>query len=352
MDWKRLSEVVSTAVVMLDCVIDDTTTPNPKVQRTMQNHRRLGLGVMGFANLLYLLEVPYDSQEGRRLGRSVMRMIQDKAVQTSRDLAKQRGPFPSLSREGTLAMKMWPQRNAALTNVAPCGTTGMVMDTPGGMEPVFALALRYRGVMGMSDDDAPSYRCNAILEHKLRKELPADCIPALLEEIEMTGSVQAVEGVSDEIKRVFVVSSDISPGAHVKMQAAFQRHCDNSISKTCNLANDATISDVKAVYQLAHILGCKGCTVYRDGSRTLQVLNAGHKVQVPTTTPPPHRENGTPSSPPRGGDEVIKRWRERREAVQLEEDGKRGLCPTCCTALNHTEGCLSCSTCSFSMCSL
>ena len=269
---------------MLDNVIDITECEVERVQTMMKNVRRIGLGIMGFAQLLFLLKIGYDTEKGRNLGLNIMKTLTRVAQTTSIRLGMSKGPFPFLDKSDFTLCR----RNCATTTVAPTGTTAMLADTSGGLEPEFALAYKYRGVLG-SIDNGPVYNVNPIVEDYLRNLFEVKHVISSESQLKEILSALGKSGgfkkmiASDKSKWGFlskhvshvVTAMEISPIAHVLMQAAFQKHCDNSISKTINLPHEATALDIEGVIILAWQKRCKGCTVYRDGSRKLQVLNVG-----------------------------------------------------------------------------
>jgi len=266
-DTTRLREVTRAAIRLLDNVVDISDFPAERVNRTARNNRRVGLGVMGFADMLYQMNIGYHTPEGRTVAEQVMSVIQAAAHEISEELANEKGVFPNFEKS-VYAARGVKRRNTALTTIAPTGTISMFFDVSGGIEPYFALAYHYAGILG--GDVKLSY-VNKHLEAALREAgLYTD---ELMERIIKTGSLQAIAEIPDHIKKTFVVAMDISAEDHIKMQAAFQKHTDNAISKTINFPNSATKTDVLNGYLLAWRLGCKGCTVYRDGSREVQVLN-------------------------------------------------------------------------------
>jgi ribonucleoside-diphosphate reductase alpha chain len=261
-DYSNLKIAIRNAVRFLDNTIIVTTYPLPEIEQIMFGNRKIGLGVMGFADLLFQFGIPYNSEEGIDTAKAIMSFIQMEGHKASEQLAKERGAFPNF--EGSIFTT--PIRNATVTTIAPTGTLSIIANCSSGIEPLFALSFT-RTVM---DNDKlieinPYFKQVAIENGFYSEEL--------MEEISKTGSIQSIKGIPEKIKRVFVTSHDISPEWHVKMQAAFQRYTDNAVSKTVNLPHNATVEDVRNVYDLAYQLGCKGVTVYRDGSKTGQVLS-------------------------------------------------------------------------------
>ena len=263
-DWEKLDDTVDRAVHFLDNVIEVNQYPLPEIDRMTRATRKIGLGVMGFADMLLYLGVPYNSEEGVELGRSLMERINTRGHEASRVLAKTRGAFP-LFAESTLKDEA-PLRNATVTTIAPTGTLSIIAGVSSGVEPVFAYAY-IRNVM----DNTHLVETNQVLRDKL-----ASCglySDELMRQVAEHGTLAHIEGIPEEIRKVFVCAHDVSPIWHVRMQAAFQDYTDNAVSKTVNFPNCATKEDVEEVYRLAYSLGCKGTTIYRDGSREEQVLN-------------------------------------------------------------------------------
>ena len=262
-DWERLEEVTRLAVRFLDDVIDVTRYPLAEIERMSKGNRKIGLGVMGWADALYQMGIPYDSEEGIRKGEEVMRFISETAWRASEELAKEKGPFPFIEH----AVKPeWLRRNAAVTTIAPTGSISMISETSSGIEPIFALVYYKRVLEGEKLPEVNRYLIQALKEKGL-------CSEELIRRIEERGSIRDIPEIPEDIKRVFVTSMDIAPEWHVRMQAAFQKYTDNAVSKTINLPHEATREDVARAFKLAYELGCKGITIYRYGSREEQVLN-------------------------------------------------------------------------------
>ncbi len=265
-DWDRLKKTVHSAVHFLDNVIDVNKYPLPEIDRVTKLTRKIGLGIMGFADMLLYLGVPYNSEEGVETAQKLMAFIEKEGKDASAKLAETRGAFP-LFNESTLAGGV-PVRNATVTTIAPTGTLSIIAGVSSGVEPVFAFAY-IRNIM----DGTHFIETNSILKERLeRSGLLSD---ELMSRIAKEGTLAHIPGLPEEIKRVFVCAHDVSPIWHIRMQAAFQDHTDNAVSKTVNFVSSATREDVSEVYQLAWRLGCKGTTIYRDGSRAEQVLNIG-----------------------------------------------------------------------------
>jgi ribonucleoside-diphosphate reductase alpha chain len=265
--WDKLRETVRNAVHFLDNVVDANVYPLKEIAEITRANRKIGLGVMGFADMLIMLGVPYDSEEALELGEQVMKFIEEEAHKKSREIGEARGSFPNFEKS------IWKDRysafrNATVTTVAPTGTISIIVGCSSGIEPLFAISFM-RNVLG----GARLFETNVLFEEtaKARGFYSAK----LLEEVARTGSVQKIAGVPDDVKRLFVTALDIDPVWHVKVQAAFQKSTDNAVSKTVNLPFEAKVEDVREIYDLAWQLKCKGVTVFRYGSKPEQVLYIG-----------------------------------------------------------------------------
>lgn len=269
-DWNHLKRGTKTAVRLMDNVIDLFDFPVPQVTDLAKKNRRIGLGIMGFADMLYQIGVGYNTEEGIKLGEKVMRTVTEAAHEMSEKLAKEKGVFPNinLSVYGKKKIKM---RNAALTTVAPTGSISMMFDCSSGLEPNFAI-----GYVKQDKDGLQYQYFNSHFETALKKyKISPKKVEEIKEVILKTGSIQSVEGIPESLKKTFVVAMDIGAEDHLHMQAAFQKWVDNSISKTINFPNSATKEDVFNGFVTAWRAKCKSCTVYRDGSRVVQILNLG-----------------------------------------------------------------------------
>ncbi|MEM2110358.1 MAG: vitamin B12-dependent ribonucleotide reductase [Candidatus Bathyarchaeia archaeon] len=267
LNWGKLKETVRNAVHFLDNVIDANRYPIKKTEKITRANRKIGLGVMGFADMLIKLGIPYNSEEALKLGGDLMKFIEEESHKKSVELAEERGSFPNFDKS-IWKDKYHAFRNATVTTIAPTGTISIIAGCSSGIEPIFAISF-IRNVLSGTRllETNPLFELIA----KERGFYSAE----ILEEIAKTGSVQRIEGVPEDVKKLFVTALDIQPEWHVRMQAAFQKYTDNAVSKTVNLPNEANIEDVKKIYELAWNLKCKGVTVFRYGSKPEQVLYIG-----------------------------------------------------------------------------
>ncbi len=263
-DWDKLRSTVHLAVHFLDSVIDMNRYPLPEIEEITKANRKIGLGVMGFADMLVQLGIPYDSDAAVGIARDLMRFINEEARVASAALAAKRGSFPNFKGSVWETKGYEAMRNATLTTVAPTGTISIIAGCSSGIEPLFAISF-VRNVMGTQLLEVnPTFDKVAYERGFYSREL--------MIKIARIGSIRGMPDIPEDVRRVFVTSFDIDPVWHVKMQAAFQEFVDNAVSKTVNLPNDASIEDVRRIYLMAHDLGCKGITVYRYGSKPGQVL--------------------------------------------------------------------------------
>jgi ribonucleoside-diphosphate reductase alpha chain len=270
-DWERLDKTVKTAVHFLDNVIDMNNYPIKKIAETTRSNRKIGLGIMGWADMLLSLSIPYGSEESLALAEKLMGFIQTKSHEVSGELAVKKGAFPNFKK--SIYAKGKEIRNATTTTIAPTGTIGIIASASGGIEPIFALV--YKRVQCLDNEEM--YEVNPYFE-KLAKEKDFYS-QELMDKIAEKGSVQGLFEIPEDIRKIFVTSHDITPEDHVKMQAAFQKYTDNAVSKTVNFPHSASKEDVEKVYILSYKTDCKGVTVYRDGSRDVQVLNLVSKKE-------------------------------------------------------------------------
>ncbi len=320
-DWNRLKEVIHLCIRFLDNVVDMSNFPIPEITNMVHANRKIGLGVMGWADMLIELGIPYDSDEGVKKAEQIMAFVEREADAASEELAKVRGCFPNWKE--SIFNKDSPHfkgvhrlmRNSTRTTIAPTGTIGMIADCSGGVEPLFALSY----VKRVMDGKELFY-----MDKNFKKALEARGLydDMLVEKVVNQGSIKHMTELPQDIRRVFVVSHDITPEYHLKMQAAFQKYCDNAVSKTVNFPHSATVEDVRAVYMLAYKLGCKGVTMYRDGSKDNQVLNLNIS---------------------------IKKEHEQKKADQ-NTAVKSSKCPECSAEMEMSEGCCKCHSCGYSAC--
>ena len=277
-DFSRLAEVIKVAVRFLDDVIDMNRYPIKEIAAMTRANRKIGLGVMGWADLLVALGISYNSQEAVDLAEKVMKFIQDQADQASIALAKEKGVFPNF--EGSIYDNTESEgiRNATRTTIAPTGTLSIIASCSSGIEPLFALAYVRKSHIGRKGDEwVELVEVNPDFE-KVAKE-KGFYSKELMEKISETGTISDFKEIPEEVKKVFVTAHDITPEWHIRMQAAFQKYINNAVSKTINFPHRATKEDVAKAYLLAYETGCKGVTIYRDGSREVQVLTTGKSNQ-------------------------------------------------------------------------
>ncbi|MDR3274856.1 MAG: vitamin B12-dependent ribonucleotide reductase [Endomicrobium sp.] len=270
-DWEKLAGIIKTAVHFLDNVIDMNNYPIVKIGEITRSNRKIGLGIMGWADLLLHLGISYGSDDSLALAEKIMSFIRHKSHQASEELAVKRGAFPNFKQ--SIYAKSNPIRNATTTTIAPTGTIGIIASASGGIEPIFALVYKRAQCL----DNEEMYEVNPYFE-KLAKE-KGFYSSAIMDKIAEKGSIREFKEIPEEIRKVFVTSHDITPEDHIKMQASFQKFTDNAVSKTVNFPNYATKEDVEKVYILSYKMNCKGVTVYRDGSRDVQVLNLANKKE-------------------------------------------------------------------------
>ena len=306
-NYKKLKKLIHTSVHFLDNVIDMSKFPIQKIDEMVKSNRKIGLGIMGFADMLIKLGIPYNSEQGIEAAEKIMEFINDESKKASEELAGIRGSFKNF--KGSL----WDMqgrdkiRNATTTTIAPTGTISMISGCSGGIEPLFAISF-IRNIL----DNTEMIEVNPLFEGIARER--GFYSDELMRKIAMRGSIQDLEEIPQDVRNIFVTSHDITPDWHLKMQAAFQKHVDNAVSKTVNFPNYATTEDVEKVFMLSYHLGLKGVTIYRDGSRSNQVLNI--------------------------------------ESVKKVEEDPENKCPECSSQMVSEEGCHTCHHCGFSQCSI
>lgn len=358
-DWDLLEKTVRTAMRFLDNVIEVNKYPLPQISELVSNNRKIGLGVMGWADMLMKAGISYSSEEGTKLAGQVMEFIDYISKSESIELAKERGRFNNFKGSiydqpnylfnkfkgksaGKISDDMWAKldsdiqkyglRNATTTCIAPTGTISMIAGASGGVEPLFGLVFS-RLIM----DGTEMLEINPIFkDYMLSHNLYSD---DLMAQIAKDGSLSHVEGVPNEIKRIFVTAHDIAPYWHVKMQAAFQLHVDNAVSKTVNFVESATREDIKEVYILAYKNNLKGITVYRNNSRQFQPMNLDTKKKEPKIEMKPIEKNLEP------------KVEEKREEYNPTGEIKTIKCPECGNEIQMAEGCFICLNCGYSGCS-
>lgn len=328
-DYDRLRKVVRLAVHFLDNVIDVSEYPIQEIADITRLNRKIGLGVMGWADLLILLGIAYDSDEAIGLGEEVMRIISREATEASVDLARQRGPFPRWMDEsiyhlaGKAGSPGWrARRNATVTTVAPTGTISLIANCSSGIEPVYSIVYRRLSF----ESDRLTFVHPLFEDYARKHSFYSD---DLIKRVAETRTVRDIAEVPDEARRVFVTTHEIAPEWHVRMQAAFQRSIDAAVSKTINFPGEASVDDVRRAYVIAHELGCKGITVYRDGSREKQVLS----TEIESMTEPLTLASAGQAEMQRPENQLL----------------ARNICPECGETLRHNGGCLYCS-CGYSVC--
>ena len=267
-DFDHLREVIKKSVHFLDNVIDVNRYPLAQIEDMTKGNRKIGLGVMGFADMLLKMEIPYNSEGAVDLAKNVMNFVKEEATETSRDLASKRGPFPNFEKSVFYERGEAPIRNATVTTIAPTGTISLIAGSSSGIEPIFAISY-IRNVM----DKDELLEINPVFAEisKERGIYNQD----LMKKIAKEGTLKDMDEVPNDIKKIFVTAHDITPEWHIRIQAAFQEYTDNAVSKTINFPKSATENDVMQAYLLAYRSGLKGITIYRDGSRDEQVLNIG-----------------------------------------------------------------------------
>jgi ribonucleoside-diphosphate reductase alpha chain len=266
-NWEKLRETVRNAVHFLDNIIDANNYPLKEIEAITRANRKIGLGVMGFAEMLIKLGIPYNSEDALQLAENLMKFIEEEAHKKSVEIGEERGSFPNFEKS-IWKDKYNAMRSATVTTIAPTGSISIIAGCSSGIEPIFAISFM-RNVLG----GTRLFETNPLFETMAKER--GFYSAKLLEEIARTGSVRKIDGVPEDVRGLFVTALDIKPEWHIRMQAAFQKYTDNAVSKTVNMPSDATVEDVREVYELAWKLKCKGVTVFRYGSKPEQVLYIG-----------------------------------------------------------------------------
>jgi ribonucleoside-diphosphate reductase alpha chain len=275
-DWEALGQTVDQCTRFLDDVIDVNNYPLPEIAAVSRANRKIGLGVMGFADALFMLGVGYNTDEGVAWGEWLMRFLDDRAHAYSEGLAGERGNFPNWKGSTWDTVHHRPMRNACCTTVAPSGTISIIAGCSAGIEPLYALVFKRQVLREQACRRGPMIEVNPIFARTLERAGLAT--EELMEQVAREGSIARIDGLPADVRRVFVTAHDVAPQWHVRMQAAFQKHCDASVSKTINLPADATPEDVSEIFRMCYDLGCKGVTVYRHGCRPEQPMTTNGVV--------------------------------------------------------------------------
>lgn len=356
-NWKRLADVTRTAIRFLDNVIEVNNYPLPRISEMVRNNRKIGLGVMGWADMLMKMGLSYASEEGTKLGAQVMEFIDYESKCESIELSKERGRFNNFKGSvydnqkfltnkykgksaGIISDEQWADldaqiekygiRNATTTCIAPTGTISMIANASGGVEPLFGLVFS-RLIM----DGTEMLEINPIFkDYMVKKGLYSE---DLMKQIAKDGSIAHINGIPDEIKHIFVTAHDVSPYWHVKMQAAFQLHTDNAVSKTVNFEENATRKDIEEAYILAYKNNLKGITVYRNNSRQFQPMNLDDKKKETKAEEPVQSK--------------VEEVNETKEEYNPTGEIKKVTCPECGNTIEMAEGCFICLNCGYSGCS-
>lgn len=324
-DWEKLEKLVRLAVRFLDKVIDRCSYPLEEIAKMSLTTRKIGLGVMGFADMLIKLNIAYASNAGLKLGEKLSRFIHKAAVDESKVLGEERGSFPAFKGSKWQKQGFKTMRNSTVNTVAPTGTISIVANCSSGIEPLFALSYVRKNILDVGNTELMEVNEEFERVAKEKKFYSAK----LMRQISQTGGINGLTGVPKAMKEVFAVSHEIDWSWHVKMQAAWQKHIDAAVSKTINMSNQASPDDVREAYLLAYETGCKGITVYRDGSKSHQVLNAG-----------------------RGGGQINKPIIDDQRKWVGNGHTQEELCPECGGELIFKEGCATCLACGYSRCTV
>jgi ribonucleoside-diphosphate reductase alpha chain len=322
-DWEKIEDLCRVAVRFLDNVIDVCSFPLNEIDKQTKKTRKIGLGVMGFADMLVKLKMPYASNQAVKTGEKLSKFIHEIAISESRSIGMERGSFPGFKGSDWEKKGFKAMRNSTVNTVAPTGTISIIANCSSGIEPLFALSYVRRNLLDL--DNTELVEVNDLFEKVARENKFYS--KELVRQISETGGIGNITGIPKEYREIFEVSQEIGFKDHIKMQAAWQKHIDAAVSKTINMSNSASPDDVREAYLLAYDLGCKGVTVYRDGSKNKQVLNAGSQSGSQPIVDETRKWVGNGHSP-----EVI--------------------CPECGGELTQKEGCATCLSCGYSRCSV
>lgn len=342
-DWDELKKTTRMGVRFLDNVIDSNSYPLPQIIEVTMAIRRIGLGVMGWADMLIKLNIRYDSNEALMLAEQVMSFISDNARKMSEELAEERGPFPEFQNSIWARLGHKPLRNSTTTTIAPTGTISIIAGgTSQGIEPIFSVVYM-RNVHESLGSNLIEVN-NEFEQYALESGFYSEELMRLL-----AGrvSIQDVEEIPEKVRRLFVTAYDIAPEWHVKTQAAFQKYTDNGVSKTINFPNWATPQDIEKAYTLSYDLNCKGITVYRDASKSVQVLQAVDTNQQKLNNLKEMKANHTNKQ--EVGAVNVATIRERAPSYSLTT-AQSVKCPECFTGMMAGEGCFTCPSCGYSKC--
>ncbi len=325
LNWSALATTIATAVHFLDNVIDCNDFIIPEIAEMTRATRRIGLGVMGFADVLLAHNVAYNSEEGVAWAERIMQFINDTAKKASEELATIRGAYPLFEKSTAYKQGEKPVRNGTRTTIAPTGTIGIIANCSPGIEPLFYIAYKRKTLWNKQGAQVEMVTINKPFEDALKERgLYSE---DLMEKIIEHGSIQQITEIPEDLKKIFVTAHDITPEWHIKIQAAFQRHVNNAVSKTINFPNEATKEDVYNAYMLAYRLGCKGTTIYRDGSRSEQVISRAEPTKKPQKL---HIDLRNPNA-------------------NITPEGNE-KCPECGATIDQCEGCFKCLSCGYSKC--
>ncbi len=335
LDWQKLAETVKTAVRFLDDTINVTKFPLKKIKKIVESNRKIGLGIIGWSDVLIKMGISYKDEKARKLAEKIMKFIRDFGWQQSAEIGREKSSFPNFKGSIWQSRGYSAFRNATVTTIAPTGTIAIIAMASYGIEPLFALSFYKEAMGGVKLPEINSDLFKVLKWLELHNKISKSQAELVKKEVIKKGSIQKIDFLPPRVKDVFVTAMDLTPLEHIKMQAAWQKYVDNAVSKTINLPNSASVQDVINAFVAAWKFKCKGITVYRDGSRQVQVLNVGSQN---------HR------SKPRAGSNILTDWFKKTEQAQAKEI--TDTCPMCGAKMQITEGCKVCPMCGFSACSV